>query len=331
MKNLYSYTNSWQDIKNARTLRKSVKKGTLLKLCLVTLVLPFDIVFVIFQKIANKKVSGFVATQKWPEFNKVLNKHNNIGFIHTPDKFIENLNSTMVYIPASPVYFLSALGWLLPSKYYNNWTNLVIKFNVFYLKSYLPESCKKSFLIVHSDALPFARSLVFGCNKLKIKTICIQHGTFHKKNTILEVDGSKSDINVVRSEEDRAIIEKIAPNSQYLVMPEFFLLNIPKNIVINDRLPRIVLVGEGYHILDEDFHNIYMKRLETVFLEFLPFECNCFFRPHPSEKFLTIPKTFNKIDKSSLVESISKADCLIGYSSSLLYEAASSGNPFISS
>lgn len=327
MQNLYSYFDSWQDKIHARTLKKATKKATFLKLLIIILILPFDIILFIFQKIFRIKVSDFIATDKWSDFNDFLGKNLKIGLISTPDKFIKNIKSGIIYIPASPIYFISCIGLWLPSNCHLVWTNFVIKFNTSYLKSYLLSDHKKSYLIIHSDALPFARSLVFACNRLKINTVCIQHGVFHEQNIIFEVDGSKSDINIIRSEEDKNIIKNISPNSQYLVTPDFFLLTPNKNFIKKNTIPRILFLGEGYHILDERLDNAYLKRLEYIYKKMLFFNCECFFRPHPSEKFKRISKGFKNIDNLSLNDSISITDCVIGYSSTLLYEAKSIGIP----
>ena len=179
-------------------------------------------------------------------------------------------------------------------------------------------------VVVHSDALPFARSFIMAANKMSAKTICIQHGNFHLGTIISEIDGSLSSVNIVRSNVDGEIIRPSSPSSKIILAPGFFRLQIPY-LAKGGEKPVVLLIGEGFHIVDKKFNKDYINRLQEIAAMLKSKNLDIIFRPHPSERNLNWKSKFEVIDSISLEKSLSQVDAVIGYSSTLLFEASSLG------
>ena len=324
MQNLYSYTDSWEHKAHGKTLKKAVKRATLLRSVALILFIPIDAFYLLCLIVSRKKVGGFTATAKWPDFSFFLSKKYKTAFIASPDQFIRLGCLDLIYLPASPVYVLSAIGYIIPQKFSLKWSQLAILAAANYMQFFSIK--KKRFLIVHSDALPFGRSLVLAARSINVTTLCIQHGSFFSLPTkVGEVDGCLSEINIVRSKEDEMIIKPKALNSKFLVIPEFFTLSRSRGNVGNK--PTILFLGEGYHTVDPAFNKKYLAQLEIIYSELACLNVECIFRPHPSEKYIGVSKNFKNIDSLPLEESISRIDCVIGFSSTLLQECGYLGIP----
>jgi hypothetical protein len=193
----------------------------------------------------------------------------------------------------------------------------------------LPE---KFVLVMHSDALPFARSILYAAkNNLTIQSlsVCLQHGIFHEHFECTELDGSLADINVARSEFDKALIEKNNKESFFIISEDFFIPAVGKIDKKNNKNKNkpVILVGEGFHVVDKDLSIKYISRLKAVEAELLNKGWCVKYRPHPSEKLIYRSFGFKNIDALDLKSSLAIALAYIGYSSTLLIEASSIGIP----
>jgi hypothetical protein len=179
-------------------------------------------------------------------------------------------------------------------------------------------------LIVHSDALPFARAFVLQARHRGMKTICVQHGIFHANCGMEKFDGYLCDSNVVRSVEDGALISSCNTATELIVEPDFFLTPFER-FHSNNKSPLITLVGEGWHSIDDVFSNKYIARLKQFEVELFSLGFNVQFRPHPSERSFVNKFGFKKIDMTDIAISMGRTDMYLGFSSTLLIEAAAAG------
>lgn len=288
------------------------------------IVLPLDTLFLIIQILMRREAELIFATSKWPDFTELCASNFKVAYISSPDQFLRFRRKIkgLQYIPAGPIYVLSGLGFLLPAPYRDVWSRKVTEISAFVLRRLF--SKERRLLIVHSDALPFARSLVLGAKNISAWTLCIQHGYFSAKSNVAERDGSLCKINIVRSHEDYELLERSAESSEFLVSPDFFLLNVEQR---RSTRPRILFLGEGHHIVDEEFNNCYLSRLREIYDQCNRLDVEVAFRPHPSERRRISSPNFSKIDTDSLESSIAAANCVVGHSSTVLQDSAALGIP----
>ena len=181
---------------------------------------------------------------------------------------------------------------------------------------------------MHSDALPFARSILYATKNnstIQSLSVCIQHGIFHEHFQCTELDGSLADINVTRSEFDKALIENNNKESFYIISENFFIPVVGE--IDRNKSKPVILVGEGFHVVDKDLSIKYISRLKAVEAELLSKGWHVKYRPHPSEKLIYRSFGFKNIDTFDLKSSLAVALAYIGYSSTLLIEASSIGIP----
>jgi len=319
--NLYSYAGSWKNSIHSKTLWKTIRRTYLFKTVLLALVLPMDLVIGVYIIVSGKRFNLFFATEKWPDFTEVSASRASTASILPPTHIIHYSKSK--YFPASIFYVPAAIGLFLPSALHNRWSSVVVMLTSSILKRLASTSAT---LVVHSDALPFGRALVVAANKIRIKTVCIQHGSFRESNIIDEQDGFLCDLNIVRSLEDSEIIRKASRQTDIHVIPDFFKIRLNQNREKKLR-PRVILLGEGYHILDKDFNRVYLDYLVILQNELLERGVDVDFRPHPSERKMRWGNLFKSIDRGLLQESLSQANAVVGYSSTLLQECAEIGIP----
>lgn len=179
-------------------------------------------------------------------------------------------------------------------------------------------------LLVHSDALPFARAFVLQARDRGIKTICVQHGIFHANSGIKSYDGYLCDLNVVRSREDGELISSSNDATELCIEPDFFLTPI-HGLNANNVNPVITLVGEGWHTVDKLFSKRYIELLRKLEIDLFSLGCAVQFRPHPSERSFANKFGFRKLDLADIGTSMAGTDVYLGYSSTLLIEAAAAG------
>lgn len=318
---LYSYAGSWLNASHSKTLGKTIKRTYLIKLLLLTFVLPFDVCFLFYIYLVRRKYSIFFATEKWPSLVNMVSKEVSAASISSPIFLLRRFELKSIYFPASIFYVPAALGLFLPESFHLRWSKLVVLGVKRILKNF---SENKASIVVHSDALPFGRCLIMAANELGIKSVCIQHGSFRNENIIAEQDGFLCAHNIVRSVEDAGIICKANDKTKIHLLVDFFKLRVDKDKG-RPIAPTVLLLGEGYHIIDENFNERYLAYLELIRGQLLKHNFNVVFRPHPSERNLRWNDKFPIVSRETLESCLSKVDAVIGYSSTLLQESAEVG------
>ncbi len=320
---LYSYADSWSNTDHSKTLGKTIKRTYLIKLVLLTFALPFDLLFLLYVNLIKKKFGVFFATEKWPNLTSAVSKEVETASISSPAFLFRRSERGAIYFPASVFYVPAAIGLFLPKSLHLPWTKFIVFFEKKILKNFAKDSAT---IVVHSDALPFGRGLIMAANEVGIKSVCIQHGSFRDENIIAERDGFLCAHNIVRSAEDASIICKANDATKIHLQIDFFKLKIGggngKSIG-----PTVLLLGEGYHIVDKYFNEQYLTYLELMQDQLLKHKFNVVFRPHPSERNLRWNDRFSIISREPLQSCLSKVDAVIGYSSTLLQESAEVGIP----
>lgn len=177
-------------------------------------------------------------------------------------------------------------------------------------------------LVLHSDALPLARALIVIVRARGGTVCCLQHGLLHETSEMNEIDGSLSDVNVVRSRAAAGLIARANADSRFLVEPDLFIPSLPAG----ERSSRaVVLVGEAWHVCDQALHDTYMRRLRTLQRELAALGVASVFRPHPLERVRSVGYGFVRLDLAPAARSLARHAAFVGYSSTLLHEAASVG------
>lgn len=320
---LYTYADSWKNQLHSKTLWKTIRRTYFTKSVLLLLTLPLDALILAFILISKKRFNVLIATEKWPKLTEITASRTRTACISPVTFFKDHLKSKARYFPASIFYLLSALGLALPNQLRKKWSDIAV-YLVFVILRRVTN--KSATLVVHSDALPFGRALVMAANKSGIRTVCIQHGNFREYNVIREQDGFLCTNNIVRSIEDGNIIKKTATQTLIHVDPGFFTICIGDN-ASSSIAPKVLLLGEGYHIIDSDFNEIYLKELELLQYALTDLDVSVAFRPHPSERKMVWRNRFKEIDLAPLEHSLTTADAVVGYSSTLLQESAEIGIP----
>lgn len=225
------------------------------------------------------------------------------------------------YMPISVPYILLTVALYLPNgarRILGRWT---LRWIDWLFKLYKADGAH---VLVHSDALPFARAFVLQAQDRGMKTICVQHGIFHANSGIKNLDGYLCDLNVVRSREDGELIASSNRATELCVEPNFFLTVFHYSHSENLK-PVITLVGEGFHIYDKDFSKSYIEKLRQFEMELFSLGCHVLFRPHPSERSFAKKFGFQQLDLTDLSISMAKTDVYLGFSSTLLIEAVAAG------
>jgi len=225
------------------------------------------------------------------------------------------------YMPASVPYILLTVALYLPNEARNILGRWTLRWVDWLYKLYKVDIAS---VLVHSDALPFARAFVLQARDRGMKTICVQHGIFHANSGIKNFDGYLCDLNVVRSREDGELIASSNRATELCVEPDFFLTTFP-DFNSENLSPVITLVGEGWHTVDEVFSKSYIEKLRQLEVELFSLGCHVLFRPHPSERSFAKKFGFQQLDLTDLGISMAKTDVYLGFSSTLLIEAAAAG------
>lgn len=178
-------------------------------------------------------------------------------------------------------------------------------------------------LITHSDALPLARALAAIARHIGARTCCVAHGIFHEQFPLPEIDGSRSDVNVVHSETDARIIQRANPRSIMLIEPELF--RPPRPRTVSTQL-RVSLIGEAWHTCDKAFDRLHLGRLREFEAALIRERIEVSFRPHPSERYRAWLYGFRRLDFGSKHRAFERFNVFIGYASTLLNEADAVGH-----
>jgi hypothetical protein len=302
---------------HAKTLWLQIKKTYAIKSIILIIALPFDIILLLYLIINKKKYDCLFLTLKWPELITKKSLKANVAVVAAPTAILFCHRNKIEYIPASLFYILASFGLWIPKKMREEWSFLAVKSITIMIRNFFKDTAS---LVVHSDALPFGRALVIAAKNLGVTTICIQHGNFREYNIVTEQDGFLCDVNITRSNEDSKIIKKSNPNTILKPIPDFFLLSTGESY--RGAVPRVLLLGEGFHILDANFNNLYIRQLQSLALKIKKIGLEVVFRPHPSERNKYWKNKFENIDNDDLVTSLAKTSSVIGFSSTLLQEAA---------
>lgn len=321
--NLYTYADSWENPIHSNTLWKTVRRTYLYKSLPLLFCLPLDALVLAFILISGKRFCVLIATEKWPKLTEITAERARTACISPVTFIVNHFKSKASYFPASIFYLFAALGLALPRRLRKRWSCITVDIVSMVLRQVAE---KYATIVVHSDALPFGRALVMAANKSGIRTVCIQHGNFREYNVIKEQDGFLCMHNIVRSREDGLIIERASTQTVIHSMPDFFKIEVNK--IKNERLTaKVMLLGEGYHIIDEKFNIKYLEYLSSLEVGLFNSGVDVKFRPHPSERTFDWSARFRNIDLTALEVSLADVDAVIGYSSTLLQEAAEIGIP----
>lgn len=326
MIDIYSYANSWGNPLLGKSLAKTIRRTYLFKSILLVLILPFDVIFFGFSVLSGRRFDCFVVTDKWPSLTESLSKSINVATISPPSSIFSNWSRKIGYIPASPIYILVTLGLFLPASLKIKWSS----FAVGVISHILRRFCRgRPIIIVHSDALPFGRSIVLSSKILNGLSICIQHGIFHVDSAIKERDGFLCDYNIVRSSHDAEIIQESSLITKFVVSPSFFRIKV-RPLFDSRLVPSVLLLSEGFHIIDKLFNDQFIAHLCELSSKLCEAGIRVIFRPHPSERNRDWSSDFSVIDKSPLENCLGRIDAVVGFSSTLLQECAEIGIPAFS-
>lgn len=243
------------------------------------------------------------------------------AWVGAPHLLLSVLRHGGVYVPASPLYLLLTAALFLPAAWQQRVGQVAVRLFAAQLRL---AGIGSGTLVHHSDALPLGRAVVLAAQRLGLTTVCLQHGIFHISSAIAERDGSLSNINVVRSQLDAALIAQSAAATRFLVEPDFF---IPR-VAADGPAPagmRITLLGEGWHQCDAAFGARYLDRLRSLEAQLLAAQAEVVFRPHPCERTLAQGFGFTQLDTGPLDACLQRSALVVGYSSTVLHEAASVG------
>lgn len=319
---IFSYAFAREPGERGATFLRFLRRSYFVKALMLLPLLPIDLLLFATTILVAKKSTkpGIVfLTAKFP----ALVEHE-LGrgavFIGPPTWALQALRRNGVYLPASlPYCLLGLVSWR--SEAARSWASArAIAFMRIAMNF---TQCERGVLLHHSDALPFARCVLAACAELKMKTLCIQHGIFHPSSQISEIEGHLSDLNIARSHEDATMIRAANPHTQILVEPDFFLPAVGARQNSPKTTPRVVLVGEGWHSIDAAFDKNYNDTLRALESDLEGLGCHVIFRPHPSERGFANRMGFKRVDKSPLEECLNEADVVVGYASTVLFEASS--------
>lgn len=305
---------------------REVRKSYLRRAGLLALFIPFDLfIYLIFftLNLFRKETSKIVfLTSLYPSFIS-RSSATSCCFVGAPNVLWLAVRNRGIYVPASIVYLLlSLIRWdsVRPEGFS---VNFAIGLMAGLLRPFVD---KDSSMVFHSDALPFARCVLLAGRKLGLRTCCIQHGIFHRASMINEVDGYLCELNVVRSTLDGELIRQANPTTAIVVEPDFFLrCDAPRQFSRKSGKKMVIVLGEGAEQTAPVLSNDYMLRIEQLALDLQIAGFHVVFRPHPLERGILKRFRFENIDTGSLDSCIANASVIVGYSSTVLFEAASLG------
>lgn len=326
MVDIYSYSNSWSDRHYAKGLDHGLKKIYLKRSLVLFLQLPIDVALLTLFHFSNLRgnLEVIFLTTRWENLRNFLANEALMGFIGLPVYFKFFQKTKCKYLFVTPIYIVVTIGLFLPKSMQKNFSHFAVLLAKLQLRKVTTHASK---IIVHSDALPFARAYVIAANELGLNTICIQHGTFYENHLINERDGFLCNINIVRSSLDGQIIKSANKNTILHVASNFFSPKISELKVASRDECTILLLGEGFHAVDKNFNNNYLAAVKKLHSYFTERKVKCIFRPHPSESRIIWAKYFNDVDRGRLDSTLANVDAVVGFSSSVLLEAAQIGIP----
>ena len=183
----------------------------------------------------------------------------------------------------------------------------------------------EQFLVVGNDTLPPSRFLV-GAFKAAVpvgKVICIQHGIFQIGRRGSSIEGQLADLNMVYSgKQGQVLINNGVAEESIRV------LGFSSDYVQDSQrpeVPKICLLGEGWHKYDRKLGDIYFGILKKLMLDFQKTGLKVVFRPHPSDNRRQCYSEFKYIDSQPLQKSLKDFDIWIGLASTVLIEAVMAG------
>lgn len=329
MIDLFSYTEGWGCSNKRKQLYNHLRYSYILKSLILLPFLPIDIAYLIVRRLLWGKTKAgyvFISSKALGQcYESVAERSGSVFLIADPFSILRRQNRSIGYFPASPIYLVCAfLPWRGGGRYISN--KLIISFTRYLLRLVFQPG--RFVLVMHSDALPFARAVLFATrddHELSSVSVCIQHGLFHEHFECSELDGSLSQINVARSEFDKVLIKKNNRNAVFIVSEDFFLPSVSTLTKGNDS--SVILIGEGLHVVDMQLSRKYLSKLKDIEVELIERGWSVKYRPHPSEKMIYHSFGFGQVDGAELSESLATAVAYIGYSSTLLAEASSVGIP----
>lgn len=323
MPSLFSYILQREPGEAGTVFFRFARNSYLRRAVLLLLVLPVDLLWmalaIVRAQITHPPAMRTLLLSQFSPGLVARVRQDAVAYIGPPTMAVTAWQNGGLYIPASPVYVMAAIALLLPARAREAVGHAAIALVQCWFRLL---RIQQGVLIHHSDALPFARACVFAARRQGFSTVCLQHGIFHQHGRITEMDGSHSDINVVRSRLDGALIAATAPQSTLCIEPDFFLLNIRRKESISS-IPTVKLLGEGWHQCDPAFDKQYLARLRQLESELVACGARVIFRPHPCERHLAAAYGFSALETTPLEESLANADICVGYSSTVLHEAAS--------
>jgi hypothetical protein len=153
-------------------------------------------------------------------------------------------------------------------------------------------------------------------------TVCIQHGFLQLETPI--ADGTLCQYNLVYALEQKVIFEKLMK----IDTSTFFELGLPFDVNYGSGISNsIVLVGTGEHHMRREFYFRSLDVYIRIKNQLSQRGWHVIYRPHPSELESDYSPYFLDSDTGSKVACLSgPRKIFIGYMSTLLYEALSSGH-----
>jgi len=291
------------------------------KAALLLLLLPFDLVYLLALSFCWRRPRRYMFLSRMSvDLLGVACDGRDSIILGSASELLSAMRRGALWIPVSPLYI--ALAW-------SKWTvqgaaSVAVKVMVaWFARLLLPRFAPKAWLIVHSDALPLARALIAIARTAQARVCCLQHGIFDPQYVIPEIDGSQSDLNVVRSTVDAGIIRRANSTTRILVEPDLFR---PLVSAAPTGGPNVLLIGEGWHTCDAQLDRLYRARLREVEAALADRGIPVTFRPHPSERYRAWRYGFRHIDRKKKGQSLRTFNVYVGFASTLLNEAAMCGH-----
>ena len=277
---------------------KYIMISFLIKMCVLTIFLPFDLIYIIknYRKFKNK-IHFIIFSEKYKSIGDKLN--GSVGIItHPTVNLYLNKNSNILYIPASIYFLLTAVSLL---------SGRIIAIPFFQLNSEV--------LILHTDALMVPRYLLRVQNYKY--SFCIQHGEFRSLNKIY--DGQLCSHNIVMGDDQAQLF--IAKNYQ----GDVYIHRQTMNNLRTTSVDSIVLVGQGLHVNNRRQHRIYQEMLKKLYIKCKNQRINIYYRPHPAEKFWNYWYFLGKTEKNIKRDEFSLSSVYVGLESTLLRQVKANG------
>lgn len=327
MTDVFSYTRQREPGQAGAVFFRFVRALYARRALLLLLALPFDLVWMALDACAarvRRRRPGRLLFMTTPPAAWIARLPDcGTAWVGAPHLLVSALRHGGVYVPASPLYLLLTMALYLPVRWQQRVGHAAVR--VFALQLRMA-GIGAGTLVHHSDALPFGRAAVLAGHRRGLTSVCLQHGIFHRISAIAERDGSLSDINVVRSHLDAQLIAQSAPASRFLVEPDFFIPRLAPAPQQATR-PCVTLLGEGWHQCDAAFGARYLERLRGLEAQLIAAGVVVVFRPHPCERGLADGFGFAQLDTGPLAVCLQRSAAVIGFSSTVLHEAASVGVP----